>query len=337
MHAAHVPSESGRGSASRRSGFTLVELLVVIAIIGILVAMLLPAVQSAREAGRRVQCANHLKQIGVAYQVHHDTHGFFPTGGWGQRWVGDPHRGFGKNQASGWAYCILPYIEQESLWLMPDDGDPANITAAQKAQAAEMIKVPISIMHCPTRRPAKTYPYTLPQVWDTYDANVTTIVARNDYAANAGGDTIVMTNYAHPNNYAAAATFAWSDNSGRTGVTFYRSEISIPQVKDGTSNTYAAGEKFLNVDLYMTGTGGADNHSMYQGHDWDVLRWTSYPVVRDRPGADLMQHFGSAHPTGAQFVFCDGSVHLISYSIDTVTHRRLGDRRDGEVLDASLF
>ena len=76
-------------------GFTLVELLVVIAIIAILIALLLPAVQSAREAARMMECKNHLKQIGLAFQLHHDTHGHFPTGGWSVRWVGDADRGAG--------------------------------------------------------------------------------------------------------------------------------------------------------------------------------------------------------------------------------------------------
>ena len=80
--------------SSVRSGFTLVELLVVIAVMGILIALLLPAVQSARESARMIQCKNHLKQIGLAWLHHHDAQGFFPTGGWGSNWTGDSDRGF---------------------------------------------------------------------------------------------------------------------------------------------------------------------------------------------------------------------------------------------------
>src|SRR5262245_26140759 len=99
-----------------RGAFTLVELLVVIAIIGVLVALLLPAVQAAREAARRMQCQNHLKQIGLAFHNHHDVFGHLPTGGWGWGWVGDPDSGPGIRQPGGWCFNILPYVEGKNIY-----------------------------------------------------------------------------------------------------------------------------------------------------------------------------------------------------------------------------
>src|ERR1700678_1513849 len=97
---------------ARTCGFTLVELLVVITIIGILVSLLLPAVQSAREQARMVECRNHVKQLGLGMLAHEAAMGYLPTGGWGFAWTGDPDCGTGLRQPGGWAYCILPYIDQ---------------------------------------------------------------------------------------------------------------------------------------------------------------------------------------------------------------------------------
>ena len=138
-----------------KSAFTLVELLVVLAIIGILVALLLPAVQSARESARRTQCTNNLKQIGLAFQLHHEAVQFFPSGGWGFKWVGDPDRGFGKNQPGGWAYSIMPFMEANNLHDLGKGGTPAQ----KKTAAVQLMTTTREGVFCPSRRAAQLYDF----------------------------------------------------------------------------------------------------------------------------------------------------------------------------------
>ncbi|RIK70734.1 MAG: prepilin-type cleavage/methylation domain-containing protein, partial [Planctomycetota bacterium] len=144
---------------SRRSlhGFTLVELLVVIAIIGVLVALLLPAVQAARESARRAQCQNHLKQIGLAFNTHAGVHKIMPTGGWGGGWVGDPDRGYGRNQPGGWVFNILSFIEQQPL----HDLGAGQADAAKRAAFAKRDASTVDVLYCPSRRPVRAYPNDL--------------------------------------------------------------------------------------------------------------------------------------------------------------------------------
>src|SRR5260221_856396 len=136
---------TGRGLACRASsgGFTLVELLVVIAIIGILVALLLPAIQGAREAARRSQCTNNLKQIGIGFINHESTYKFLPGSGWHPWVVGDPLLGAGRNQPGGWMYQILPFIEEQALYDLTDDGNKTVITTQQKTQALQLQATPV--------------------------------------------------------------------------------------------------------------------------------------------------------------------------------------------------
>jgi prepilin-type N-terminal cleavage/methylation domain-containing protein len=162
---------------SCRRGFTLVELLVVIAIIGVLVALLLPAVQAARESARRIQCSNHLKQIGLAFHNHHDSLGHLPTGGWGWNYVGDPDGGFSENQPGGWTYNILPYIEQQAL----REIGIGQMGPLKQAELARLVGTPIKFYHCPSRRPARLYPITVQPV----NAATVTQGAKLDYGARA--------------------------------------------------------------------------------------------------------------------------------------------------------
>lgn len=327
-------------------GFTLVELLVVITIIGILIGLLLPAVQSAREAARKVQCQNNIGQLGKAVLLHEQAQKWFPTGGWGWDWVGDPDRGFGTKQPGGWIYNILPYIDQRNLHDMGMGQSPSQ----KAAQAGLMIGTTMAILNCPTRCQAIAYPNLRSQS-DWHNANpIPVMVARSDYAANQGDAPINQ----GPGSFGPgpgtlaqgdSPTYQWFNpinNGDAAGISFLRSMVRLAHIADGPSNTYLAGEKYLDPDHYSSGTDPADNECAFVGWDNDIYRTCRDDETpkQDTPGSpgiasDLI--FGSAHSSGCSFVMCDGSVHNISFSIDPETHRRLGCRNDGLPIDDSKW
>ncbi|MDO5114216.1 MAG: DUF1559 domain-containing protein, partial [Planctomycetia bacterium] len=164
-----------------KKGFTLVELLVVIAIIGMLVGLLLPAVQQAREAARRMQCNNNLRQMGLAALNLESSHKHYPPGGWKWSFTGDPDAGFGEGQMGGWSYSLLPFLEQNTLYQLGADGDPGTETTTQKNGAKQRAESPIPIFYCPSRRTCKTY-----KAGTSVNSASTPNAGKTDYAANSG-------------------------------------------------------------------------------------------------------------------------------------------------------
>ncbi len=195
-------------------GFTLVELLVVITIIGILIALLLPAVQAAREAARMLQCQNNLKQISLAALDHEHINGWLPTGGWGCVWVGDPNCGFGKGQPGGFFYNCLPYMEQQVLHDLALGA--VRDTPLYQQRSMQMVQTPLATLTCPTRRAPLLHPCTsggsmspiygpyVPQTW-----------FQADYAANAGSMFVWWSG--GPSSWADAAAWQPSDPDGAHG------------------------------------------------------------------------------------------------------------------------
>lgn len=326
--------------AANRAGFTLVELLVVIAIIGILVSLLLPAVQSAREAARRMQCQNNLKQIGLAMLNHESTFKFLPSGGWGWTWTGDPDRGVGRRQPGGWNYPILPYLEQTAVHQLGGDGQPDVITDKQRDGALQRDQAPIDAFVCPSRRQNKVWPRPKNQAY--VNGRAVSSAGVLDYAANAG-DKGTNNWYGGPGSITAAASYNWDTNGHlqNTGISYAQSEVTMGDIRDGTTNTYLVGEKYLNPDRYVDGQCPADDMGMYEGCAFDTYRWCDVTNVssnigrtpkQDRRGLQDEHSFGSAHSSGCNFVLCDGSVRSIDFSIDAITNGRLANRADGQVV-----
>ncbi|MDO4582939.1 MAG: DUF1559 domain-containing protein [Planctomycetia bacterium] len=344
-----------------KKGFTLVELLVVIAIIGMLVGLLLPAVQQAREAARQMQCNNNLRQLALASLNVESSSRVFPGTGWGYGWIGDPDAGTGMKQPGSWCYALLPALEQNALYQLPADGEvPENPQPQQKTGATEMQKVAIATFYCPSRRSVKTYPAKNPRNMNNYDQYSS--CGKTDYAGNAGtysGSVGVVATLTGPNT---ATVAAWRKNnswatytSEYTGIFYVMSQTTIGEIRDGLSNTYLIGEKFLNPDCYedltygnSTSQNGDDDYSLFCGADVDHLRTTytgSYSSsnvfqqstsarlpTQDREGIETSgsHKFGSCHAGSFGMAMCDGSVHRISYSIDAEVHHCKGSRADGQ-------
>jgi prepilin-type N-terminal cleavage/methylation domain-containing protein/prepilin-type processing-associated H-X9-DG protein len=319
-------------------GFTLVELLVVIAIIGVLVALLLPAIQAARETGRKAHCQNNLKQIGLAMLHHHDRAKHFPYGGWGHHWIGVAGRGSAERQPGGWVFSLLPDLEQTAIYNLAKPDSPPD--------DERRIGTSIPLFNCPTRRPPQSraisplYPYMLqPKPFGHVVA-----AARGDYAVNAGG-TYAFSNPG-PNDLVEgdSPTYSWPPMvSVRgdakftfSGVSHVRIGTSLRQIEDGTSNSYLLGEKYMDPARYEDGESLGDNESLYSGYCSDNHR---FALVDHAPALDgtleldssSQFRFGSAHPTSLNVAYCDGSVRGVAYDVSSEAHHLAATVADGTV------
>jgi len=319
-----------RARWSRQRGFTLIELLVVIAIIGVLVAILLPAVQQAREAARRSQCVNNLKQIGIAFHNFHEARGYLPQGARdneaGKPTVDDePCCNATEVRYWSWLYQILPYMEQSSVFNL---GDQANQAASNTLVSQKLIPG----YNCPTRRSATAYGAGK--------------VYRYDYAGNAGERYYKGANVRTPQNDADGTVkidIRRVESTGdKSGVVTQidRAQVTIERIADGSSNTLMVGEKAMHTD--SQGANGGDNENWNNaGWDEDIIRHGAgrnennvvfgIPPLPDNlapTGSVWYNNFGSPHSGGANFCLADGSARPIAFTIDAEIFRRLSHRND---------
>lgn len=331
---------------ARGRAFTLVELLVVIAIIGILVALMLPAIQAARESARRTQCASQLRQIAVACLAHENAHKAFPYGGWSFGWMGDPDSGVGPQQPGGWIYSVGPHMEEQVVFNL-GAGLPWN---RKVKELAKQMAAVVPLFNCPSRRGAKAYPAYGPSgdpcERAPKNSELPPEIAKTDYAINGGIDegwndgaggsggspeVVCLTSVGFggatsPGTYPECN---WHITDGPTywrrfnGVSGWRIGARAAQIIDGVSHTLLVAEKLMQPRYYehscpnSTAKGnGGDNSSMYQGWDIDTVRTGGLERDYDARSATTStgNFFGGPHAT-AMVAFCDGSVHSMAYDV----------------------
>lgn len=265
------------GTHQRPAGTTLVETIIVIAIVVLLGLLLCSALQSAREVGRRNSCANNLREIGLSMFKHESAQTHFPTGGWGEAWVGDPDAGYASEQPGSWIFNSLTYMEQDAVRSMA----AGKSGAQKKAALAKMMAIPVATFNCPSRRSPKAYPYN---GQTPVNADFPDLVAKSDYVAN-----VVV--------------------CPQKSVT-RRDDISqkLTIFSHGLSRTVFAGEKPIEPSEYETGNGAGDRLCMYTGFALDTVR----EVGTISPDWEYNWGLGGPHPSGTLVFYGDGSVRLIS-------------------------
>lgn len=315
----------------RRIGQTLIDLCAAIAVLGLMLQLLLPAIQSVRESSRRNRCAANLREIGLAMTAHQAAKGHWPSGGWHFRWIGEPERGTGPRQPGSWAFNLLDYLGENEL-----RSAGRNLLGQERFDAIrKRCATPVEVFHCPSRREPAAFPYRenrQPFTRGGIFPLPLAMAAKTDYAANVGDGLEVEFDWTWmgPRTLAEGdnSRFPWPDHRRFTGIIYGRSQVRPRKIVDGLAKTYLVGEKFVDPLEYETGADWGDNESVFAGFNNDNCRSTNQPAMPDEEGQDHKTRFGSAHPSVWQVVYCDGSVHAHDYDLDPKIHRDLGNRMD---------
>jgi prepilin-type N-terminal cleavage/methylation domain-containing protein/prepilin-type processing-associated H-X9-DG protein len=304
--------------SSNKRGFTLVELLVVIAIIGVLVAMLLPAVQSAREAARRTQCISQLKQVGVAMHNYENTYQRLPVGAYGCCW-------------GTWQVSILPYIEQGSMFdlyhMEHKFGVPVDDARYSHAVNFPVTTKRLKALICPT----DTNPQRVANNGITY----------HNYVVNFGNTIYDQSNY-------SGISFLGAPFFEVTGVNDQRPGIRFAEMTDGLSNTLMVAETIQGQPGDLRGfswwRGGAVFQGyqgpnspipdcLYSGGQCDPSKPLNPPCILATASTPTMMASRSRHPGGVNVVMCDGSTRWISNNIAIGVWRALCSSQGGDAID----
>ncbi|MCC9609177.1 DUF1559 domain-containing protein [Blastopirellula sediminis] len=320
----------------RSRGFTLVELLVVIAIIGVLIALLLPAVQQAREAARRMSCTNNLKQIAIAAHNHHDTYGSFPTG------FPDSVVSDAGNPEFAWNVDLFPFMELNNEY---------DALGASKVKLYEILN---ALGDLPGSTPVSGYPTqyqgfvyatsSFLEVWNCPSSANELFTSFSDGSFTDGNGTTYSNRYRRDEGVARATYVGCNGRNSNTGsadgggIFVYNKSFKFRDIVDGTSNTFMVGEKGIPQSDKDTpswlGVPKSPGNTIPPSCVTSTVAFPLNPGLSN-PNTERFS-FSSFHPGGGQFAFIDGSVHFISETIsfstnssNLGTYQRLGDRRDG--------